>query len=156
VINEVEGGFTGADPGLALRVGKHVYRGVKRSLLGPGPLALIEHTLAHDVGTDPFRGVAKHVIDWAGLSPWTELEVLAEVLLVEDPARQRTPLGPPVLVLRGVPMLHGHSFRCHVAIEAKRNVDEHLAHDSPHATRMRLTSSFQPVRWSCGPVERAR
>src|SRR6185295_7280519 len=68
------------------------------------------------------------------LSPWAELEVLAEVLLVEDPAHQRTPLGAPVLVLRGVPMLHGHSLGCHVAIEAKPYVDEYLAHDSPLAT----------------------
>src|SRR5207244_12189970 len=65
-----------------------------------------------------------------GLSPWSELEVLAEVLLVEDPRHQRTPLSAPFLVLRLVPILHGHSFRCHVAIEAKPNVDEYFTHDS--------------------------
>src|SRR4029077_1832181 len=117
----------------ALRVGKNVYRRVKRSLLRPGALALVEHSLAHNVGTDALRGVAKQVIDRAGLSPWSEPEVLAEVLLVDDPAHQRTPLGAPVLVLRRVPILHGHSFRCHVAIEAKPNVDEYFTHDSPVA-----------------------
>src|SRR5262249_10892597 len=30
-------------------------------------------------------------------------------------------------------ILHGHAFRCHVAIEAKSNVDEYFAHDSPVA-----------------------
>jgi hypothetical protein len=124
VIDEVKGRPTRADPGFALRVGKNVYRCVKRSLLRPSALALVEHSLAHNVGTDALRGVAKHVIDGAGLSPWSELEVLAEVLLVEDPAHQRTPLSAPVLVLRLVPILHGHSFGCHVAIEAKPNVDE--------------------------------
>src|SRR5215813_907285 len=114
-------------------MGKNVYRCVKRSLLWPGALALVEHSLAHNVGTDALRGAAKQVIDRAGLSPWSELEVLAEVLLIEDPGHQRTPLGGPVLVLRLVPILHGHSFRCHVAIEAKSNVDEYFAHDSPLA-----------------------
>src|SRR5262249_22119289 len=71
-----------ADPRFALRVGKNVYRCVKRSLFRPSALALVEHSLAHNVGTDGLRGVAKHVIDRAGLSPWSELEVLAEVLLV--------------------------------------------------------------------------
>src|SRR4030081_2387726 len=111
-------------------MGKNVYRCVKRSLLGPCALALIEHSLAHKVGTDALRGAAKQVIDRAGLSPWSELEVLAEVLLIEDPGHQRTPLSAPVLVLR---LVHGHSFRCHVAIEAKPNVDEYFAHDSPLA-----------------------
>src|SRR5439155_8426247 len=69
----------------------------------------------------------------AGLSPWSELEVLAEVLLIDDPGHQRPPLSAPVLVLRIVPILHGHSFRCHVAIEAKPNVGEYFTHDSPLA-----------------------
>src|SRR5262249_52397796 len=124
VIHEVEGRPARADPGSALRVGKNVYRRVKRSLLGPSALALVEHSLPHDVGTDALRGVAKHVIDGSGLSPWSELEVLAEVLLVDDPAHQRTPLGAPVLVLGRVPMLHGPSFGRHVAVEAKPDVDE--------------------------------
>src|SRR4030065_1332570 len=114
-------------------MGKNVYRCVKRSLLGPGDLALLEHSLAHNVGTDALRGAAKQVIDRAGLSPWSELEVLAEVLLIDDPGHQRTPLSAPVLVLRRVPILHGHSFRCHVAIEAKPNVDEYFTHDAPLA-----------------------
>src|SRR5882672_1700737 len=114
-------------------MGKNVYRCVKRSLLWPGALALVEHSLAHNVGTDALGGVAKHVIDGAGLSPRSELEVLAEVLLVDDPAHQRTPPSAPVLVLRLVPILHGHSFRCHVAIEAKPNIDEYFTHDSPLA-----------------------
>src|SRR5207253_1909596 len=96
-IDEVKGRPTRADPGFALRVGKNVYRYVKRSLLRPSALALVEHSLAHNVGTDALRGVAKHVIDGAGLSPWSELEVLAEVLLVEDPAHQRTHLAPQFL-----------------------------------------------------------
>src|SRR5262249_16070322 len=124
VIHEVEGRPARADPGSALRVCKNVYRRVKRSLLRPSALALVEHSLAHNIGTDALRGVAKHVIDGAGLSPWSELEVLAEVLLVEDPTHQRTPLSATVLVLRLVPILHGHSFGCHVAIQAKPNVDE--------------------------------
>jgi hypothetical protein len=70
------------------------------------------------------------VIDGAGLSPWSELEVFAEVLLIDDPGHQRPPLGAPVFVL---PILHGHSFRCHVAIEAKPDVDEYFAHDFPIA-----------------------
>jgi hypothetical protein len=111
-------------------MGKNVYRCVKRSLLWLCDLALVEHSLAHDVGTDALRGAAKQVIDRTGLSPWSELEVLAEVLLIEDPGHQRTPLSAPVLVLR---LAHGHSFRCHVAIEAKSNVDEYFAHDSPLA-----------------------
>src|SRR4030065_2967313 len=102
-------------------MGKNVYRCVKRSLLGPGDLALLEHSLAHNVGTDALRCAAKQVIDRAGLSPWSELEVLAEVLLIEDPGHQRPPLSAPVLVLR---ILHGPSFRCHVAIEAKSDVDK--------------------------------
>src|SRR5260370_19660678 len=97
VIDEGKRRPTRADPGFAPRVGKNVYRCVKRSLLRPSALALVEHSLAHNVGTDALRGVAKHVIDGAGLSPWSELEVLAEVLLVEDPAHQRTPLSAPVL-----------------------------------------------------------
>src|SRR6202011_4022162 len=83
-----------------------------------------------NVGTDALRGAANQVIDRAGLSPWSELEVLAEVLLIEDPSHQRPPLSAPVLLL---PILHGHSFRCHVAIEAKSNVDEYFAHDFPLA-----------------------
>src|SRR5262245_14099426 len=114
-------------------MGKSVYRGVKRGLLWPGALALVERWLAHNCGTDGLRAAAKQVIDRAGLSPWSELEVLAEVLLIEDPVHQRTPPSAPVLVLRLVPILHGHSFRCHVAIEAKSNVDEYFAHDSPLA-----------------------
>jgi hypothetical protein len=35
----------------------------RRSLLKPSTLALVEHTLAHNVGTNALRGVAKHVID---------------------------------------------------------------------------------------------
>lgn len=111
-------------------MGKNVYRCVKRSLLWPGNLALVEHTLAHDVGTDALRGAAKQVINRTGLSPGTELEVLAEVLLIDDLGHQRTPLGAPVLVLG---LAHGHSFRCHVAIEAKSSVDKYLAHESPLA-----------------------
>src|SRR5882762_1407208 len=114
-------------------MGKNVYRCVKRSLLWPGALALVEHSLAHNVGTDALRGAAKQVIDRAGLSSWSELEVLAEVLLIDDPGHQRPPLSAPVLVLRIVPILHGHSFRCDVAIEAKPNVDEYSAHDFPLA-----------------------
>src|SRR3954453_11000926 len=98
-------------------MGKNVYRCVKRSLLWPGDLTLVEHSLAHNVGPDALRGAAKQVIDRAGLSPWSELEVLEEVLLIEHPGHQPTPLGPPILILRLVPILHGHSFRCHVAIE---------------------------------------
>src|SRR5215510_8619283 len=111
-------------------MGKSVYRCVKRSLLWPGALALVEHSLAHNVGADALRGAAKQVIDRAGLSPWSELEVLAQVLLIEGPGHQRTPLSAPVLVLRLVPILQGHSFRCHIAIEAESNVDEYFAHDS--------------------------
>src|SRR5262249_21722370 len=112
----------------------NIYRCVKRSVLWPGALALVEHTLAHNVGTDALCGAANQVIDRAGLSPWSELEVLAHVLLIEKPGHQRTPLGAPVLV-PGI--LHGHSVRCHVAIEAHCNVDEYFAHDSPlhHQTR---------------------
>src|SRR3982074_1220863 len=130
VIDEVKGRPTGARPGFALLVGKNVDRCVKRSLLWPGALALVEHSLAHNVGTDALRGAAKQVIDRAGLSPWSELEVLADVLLIEGPGHQRPPLSAPVLVLR---LVHGHSFRCHVAIEAKPNVDEYFAHDFPLA-----------------------
>src|SRR5262249_25903821 len=124
IIDEVKSRPARADPGFSLRVRQNVYRCVKRSLLRPSALALLEHSLAHNVGPDALCGVAKHVIDGAGLSPWSELQVLAKVLLVEDPAHQRTPLSVPVLVLRLVPILHGHSFGCHVAIEAKPNVDE--------------------------------
>src|SRR5260221_10448699 len=85
VIDEVKGRPTGARPGFASLMGKNVYRCVKRSLLWPGALALVEHSLAQNVGTDALRGAAKQVIDRAGLSPWSELEVLAEVLLIEDP-----------------------------------------------------------------------
>src|SRR5215510_7035138 len=109
-------------------MGKSVYRRVKRSLLWPGALALVEHSLAHNVGTDALCGAANQVIDRAGLSSWSKLEVLAKVLLIEEPGHQRTPLSAPVLV-PGV--LHGHSFRCHVTIEAKPNVDEYFTHD-PH------------------------
>src|SRR5450759_2030069 len=109
-------------------MGKNVYRCVKRSLLWPGALALVEHSLAHDVGTDALRGAANQVIDRAGLSPWSELEVLAHVLLIEEPGHQRTPLGSPVLV-PGI--LHGHSFRCHVTVKAKSHIYEYFAHDSP-------------------------
>src|SRR4051812_11411701 len=45
VIDEVEGRPTRADPGFALRVGENVYRCVKRSLVRPGALALLEHAL---------------------------------------------------------------------------------------------------------------
>src|SRR5215475_8206813 len=127
IIDEVKGRPTGAHPGFAFLIGKNVYRCVKRSLLWPGALALVEHSLAHNVGTDALRGAANQVIDRAGLSPWSELEVLSQVLLIEEPGHQRTPLSAPVLV-PGI--LHGHSFRCHVAIEAKSNVDEYFAHDS--------------------------
>src|ERR1700704_4942726 len=123
-------------------MGKNVYRCVKWSRLRPGALALVEHSLTHDVGTDALRSAAKQVIDRAGLSPWSELEVLAEVLLIEDPGHQRTPLSTPVLVFR---ILHGHSFRCHVAIEAKPNVDEYFAHDFPLAcSDVGLTPAFRP------------
>src|SRR6185295_12611668 len=74
VIDEVKGRSTRTDPGFALRVGKNVYRCVKRSLLRPGALALFEHSLAHKVGADALRGIAKHVVDRARLSPWAELE----------------------------------------------------------------------------------
>src|SRR4051812_20965004 len=98
LIDEVEGRPTRAYPGFALRMGENVYRFVKRSLLWPGGLALLEHSLAHDVGTDALRGAANQVVDRAGLSPWSELEVLAEVLLLHEPGHQRAPLGAPVLV----------------------------------------------------------
>jgi hypothetical protein len=52
-------------------MGKNVYRCEKRSLLWPGDLALLEHSLAHDVGADAFRGAANQVIDWTGLSAWS-------------------------------------------------------------------------------------
>src|SRR5258707_12249872 len=104
-------------------MGKNVYRCVKRSLLWPGALALVEHSLARKVATDALRGAAKQVIDRAGLSPWSELEVLAEVLLIEDPGHRRPPLAAPFLVLR---IVHGNSFRCRVATEARTNVDEYF------------------------------
>src|SRR4051794_12376900 len=123
-------------------MGKNVYRCVKRSLLWPGALALVKHSLAHNVGTDALRGAANQVIDRARLSPWSELEVLAEVLLIEDPGHQRTPPSAPVLVL---PILHGHSFRCHVAIEAKSNVDEYFAHVSPVACCVQRVPGNHPA-----------
>src|SRR5206468_6156954 len=55
IIDEVKGRPTGANPGLALLMSKNVYRRVKRSLLGPGDLALVEHSFSHDVGTDALR-----------------------------------------------------------------------------------------------------
>ena len=76
---------------------KNVYGRVKRSPLWPTALATVEHSLAHNVGTDTLRGAAKQLIDWAGLSALSEFEILAEVLLVKYPANQRTPLGAPVL-----------------------------------------------------------
>src|SRR3982074_1528783 len=101
VIDEVKGRPTGARPGFAFLMGENVYRCVKRSLIWPGALALVEHSLAHNVGTDALHGTPHQVIDRASLSPWSELEeVLAEVLLVEDPGHHRTPLCAPVLVLR--------------------------------------------------------
>src|SRR5687767_10089531 len=50
VIDEVESRPTGTHPRFALLMGKNVYGRVKRSFLRPGALALIEHSLAHDVG----------------------------------------------------------------------------------------------------------
>src|SRR5262245_11629177 len=104
VVDEVKGRPAGARPGFALLVGQHIDRSVKRSLIGPTALALVEHSLAHDVGADALHGGADQVIDWAGLSAGSELEVLAESLLVHEPRHQRTPLGAPVLVLRRIPM----------------------------------------------------
>src|SRR5215813_8129800 len=130
VIDGEKGRPTWAHPGFAFLIGKNVYRCVKRSLLWPGALALVEHSLTHNVGADALGGAANQVIDRAGLSPWSELEALAHVLLIEEPGHQRTPRSAPVLV-PGI--LHGHSFRRHVAIEAKSNADEYLAHDSPLA-----------------------
>ncbi len=59
VIDEVKGRPTGTHSGFAFLMGKNVYRCVKWSLLWPGDLALVEHSLAHDVGTDALRGAAK-------------------------------------------------------------------------------------------------
>jgi len=129
IIDEVKRRPTRAHPGLALRMGQHIYGCMKRSLRRPGALALLEHSLAHDVGTDALRGAAKQVVDGTGFSPCAELEVLTEVLLIEDPSHQRTPLRAPVLVLGRVPMLEGHAFRGHVTIEAQSDVDEYVAHD---------------------------
>src|SRR5581483_8067234 len=143
LIDEVKGRSAGAHPGLALLMGQNVYRCVKRRLLRPGDLALVEHSLAHDVGADALRGAANQVIDRTGLSPWSELQVVAEVLLIDEPGHQRTPLRAPVLVLR---LAHGHSFRCHVAIEAQSNIDEYFAHDSP----------FECSDWSNGGTEPPR
>src|SRR5262249_25093483 len=128
VIDKVKGRPAGAHPGFALLIGKDVDGRVKRSLLRPRAFALVEHALAHDVGADALRGAANQVIDRAGLSPRSELEVLAEVLLVDEPAHQRAPLGTPVLV-PGV--LHGHAIRRQVAVEAQSDVDEYLAHGFP-------------------------
>src|SRR6185437_3508385 len=130
-IDEVKGCPAGPHPGCAFLMGKNVHGCVERSVFWPGALALVEHPFAHDVRTDALGGAAKQVIDRAGLSSRSESEILAEVLLIEDPRHERTPLGAPVLVLRPVPILDGHSFRRHVAIEGKSDVDEYLAHESP-------------------------
>jgi hypothetical protein len=37
-------------------------------------------------------------------------------------------------------MLHGHPFRCHVAVEARSNVDENFARESP---LLKMTSAAQ-------------
>ena len=118
VVDEMEGRPAGARPGVASLVGQHVHRGVKRGLLRPGALALVEHPLAHDVGADALRRAANQIVDRAGFSPGPDMQFLAEVLLLEEPRHQRAPLGTPVLVA-GVPMVHGHAFRRHVAIEAQ-------------------------------------
>src|SRR5262249_13885894 len=97
VVDDVKGRPTGAHPGFAFLIGKTVHRGGNRGLLRPGALALVEHSLAHDVGADALRGAANEVIDRAGVSPGPELEVLAEVALIDDPAHKRAPLGAPVL-----------------------------------------------------------
>ena len=67
VVDEVECRPARPHPRFTLLVGQNVHRRVERRLLGPGDLALLEHALAHDVGADALRGVAKHVVDRAGL-----------------------------------------------------------------------------------------
>lgn len=130
VVDEIKRRRARTDPRFALLVGEHVHRSMKRSLLRPGGLALFEHALAHDVGTDALKGAADQIVDRTGLSARTELEGLAEVPLIDEPRHQRTPLGAPALVLRRVPVLDGHSFRRHVAVETERDVYEYLAHGS--------------------------
>src|SRR3989304_3462514 len=117
VIHEVEGGAAGTDPGLAPLVRQHVHGSVKRSFLRPTALASLEHAFAHDVGTNALRRAPKHVVHRAGFSSGAELEVRAEILLIEDPRRQRAPLGTPVFVFGVVPMLEAHSFWRHVAVK---------------------------------------
>src|SRR4051794_11807679 len=63
VIDEMEGRPTGAHPGFALLIGEHVDRRVKWCLLRPGDLPLVEHALAHDVGTDALRRASYQVVD---------------------------------------------------------------------------------------------
>src|SRR5687768_13387223 len=110
------------------------------------------HSLAHDVGSGALHGVTHHVIHRTGLSPWPELEDLAQVLLLEDPAHHRAPLRAPALVLG---ILHGHPFRCHVAVEAQADVHEYLAHDSSLTT---LDVGLTPIvrRSSSSPHHRTR
>jgi hypothetical protein len=52
-------------------VGENVHRCVERRLRWLGALALLEHSLPHDVGADALRGFPKHVIYSAGLAPGT-------------------------------------------------------------------------------------
>src|SRR5690606_964453 len=129
--DEVERSPTGTRPWFTCVMGEHVDRCVERRLFWPGPLALLEHPHAHDVGADPLAGAADEIVDRARLSSRPEVEVVSEVLLVEDPRHQGTPLGPPVLELGRVPVLEAHPLWRHVTIEAECDVDEDLAHTAP-------------------------
>src|SRR5262249_20099548 len=79
----------------------------------------------------PIRSVVLRTKSLTGpVSPPGPSLRFSHILLIEEPGHQGTPLSAPVLV-PGI--LHGHSFRCYVAIEAKSDVDEYFAHDSPVA-----------------------
>src|SRR5690348_8642363 len=80
VIDEIKGRPAWACPRFPFLMRENIRRCVKRSLLRPRGLALVEHSLAQNVGTTALHGAANQLIDRARLSAWSELEVLAEVL----------------------------------------------------------------------------
>ena len=72
-------------------------RRVKRRLRRPADLALFKHPLAHDAHTATLHRMAQHVVHRTSLPARTKAKVLAEILLLENPAHQPAPLRPQFL-----------------------------------------------------------
>ena len=95
VVDEVEGGPAPPLPGITFRVGHDEDRCVERRLLRPRLLAGVEQALAHHARPGAIERLPQDVVVAPLVTASTELQVLPEEPLRENPLLQLPPLAAP-------------------------------------------------------------